>query len=252
MDLGLRDRVYIVSGASAGLGLASARCLVDDGAKVVVCSRDEARIRAAADGLGGAEVAVGLVADLGDADSADRLIETALDRFGRLDGGILSVGGPPAGSVTDMSDEAWRTSFETVFLGPLRLARGILGGGTDRVVTFILSTSVKAPIANLGISNGLRPALAGAAKTLADEYGPKGNRVTMVMPGRIDTDRIRELESDAEDPEALRRSIKATIPLRRYGEAPELGRVAAFLTSPAASFVSGVAVAVDGGMTRAL
>ena len=116
----------------------------------------------------------------------------------------------------------------------------------------MLSTSAKAPIPNLGISNGLRPGLAMAAKNLADELGPRGIRVNGLLPGRVDTDRVRQLDAQADDPEAARAATEQTIPLRRYGKPEEFGRVAAFLLSPAAGFLTGVMLPVDGGMTRSL
>lgn len=250
MDLGLRDRVYIVTGASSGLGLATARELVNDGANVVICSRGRERVDAALTHLGGPGHARGLVADLAEADTAERLLDAAVAGFGRLDGAVLSVGGPPAGDVGAVEDEAWRDSFEKIFLGPLRVARTVLHHGDDKAVAFVLSTSVRAPVPSLGISNALRPGLAGAAKALADEFGPRGSRVLALLPGRILTDRITELEGAAPDPAAVRASIERQIPLGRYGDPAELGRVAAFLVSPAASYLTGFAVPVDGGMTR--
>lgn len=250
MDLGLRDRVYIVTGASSGLGLASAKELVADGARVVICSRQQDRVDAAVAELGASDQVRGVAVDLGEPDAAERLLDTATSEFGRVDGGVLSVGGPPAGKVGDIEDEAWRDSFEKIFLGPLRVARAILRHGDDKAVAFVLSTSVRAPVHPLGISNALRPGLAGAAKSLADEFGPRGSRVLAVMPGRIKTDRINELESAQPDPAQFRADMAKQIPLGRYGEPAELGRVAAFLVSPAASYLTGFAVPVDGGLTR--
>ena len=253
MDLGLRDRAYIVSGGSAGLGLATAKALVADGARVVLCSRDQGRIGAAAAELG-EDSAVGIAADLADPATADTRVATALKRFGRLDGAVISVGGPPPGDVSDVADDVWRTAFESVFLGPLRLARTVLAteSADGMAVTFVLSSSVKSPIGGLGISNGLRPGLAMAAKTLADEHGPTGGRVNVVLPGRIDTDRVRQLDASSGDADASRERFQGQIPLRRYGRPEEFGAVAAFVTSPAASFVSGTAISVDGGLTRTL
>ena len=256
MELGLRDRVYVVTGASRGLGLAAAQQLVADGARVVLCSRDQERVTQAARDLG-EDVAVGLAADLGHRSTADTLLAAALKRFGRVDGAVISVGGPPPGSVAEVTDDQWRAAFESVFLGALRLARSVLTAeraepGDDRSVTLVLSSSVRNPIAGLGISNGLRPGLAMAAKSLADEFGPTGARVNVLLPGRIDTDRVRELDASSGDPDGSRTRASASIPMRRYGRPEEFGRVAAFVASPAASFVSGSAVTVDGGMTRAL
>lgn len=256
MDLGLRDRVYVVTGASRGLGFATAQHLVADGAQVVLCSRHQDSVTSAARELG-EDAAVGIAADLASESTAETLVATALKRFGRVDGAVISVGGPPAGGVGEVSDEQWRTAFESVFLGALRLARTVITAeredpADDRSVTMVLSSSVRSPIGRLGISNGLRPGLAMAAKSLADEFGPIGARVNVVLPGRIDTDRVRELDASTGDPEGSRAQASASIPLGRYGRPEEFGRVAAFVASPAASFVSGSAVTVDGGMTRAL
>jgi 3-oxoacyl-[acyl-carrier protein] reductase len=252
MDLGLRDRVFIVSGASRGLGHATAAQLVAEGARVVLCSREESRAVAAAQALAGPDQVVGVAGDLADPEAADRLVATALERFDRLDGTVVSVGGPPPGPAATVEDDTWRAAFETVFLGPLRLARAVLATGGNQAVTFVLSSSVRSPIPGLAISNGLRPGLAMAAKTLADEYGPQGSRVNVVLPGRIDTDRVRELDEAGGDPAASRTRSEAGIPLRRYGTPEEFGKVTAFVTSPAASYLSGTAISVDGGATRVL
>ncbi|RZU28387.1 3-oxoacyl-[acyl-carrier protein] reductase [Streptomyces sp. BK022] len=247
MDLGLKDRVYIVTGASRGLGNAAARQLVADGAKVVVTGRDEQRVADAAAELG--PDALGVAVDNSEADAPERLIALARERFGRFDGILVSVGGPPPGFVADNSDQQWRDAFESVFLGAVRLARAAAAelepGG---VIGFVLSGSVYEPIAGLTISNGLRPGLAGFAKSLADELGPRGIRVVGLLPARIDTDRVRELDSLSADPVATRAANESRIPLRRYGAPEEFGRVAAFLLSPAASYLTGVMVPVDGGM----
>jgi 3-oxoacyl-[acyl-carrier protein] reductase len=252
MDLGLSGRTYIVTGGSRGLGRATATALVAEGARVVIASRDADHVAAALDALG-ADVAVGVAADNSDPASADRLVETAIDRFGRLDGGLISVGGPPPGPVLAKSDEEWRTAFESIFLGGLRMARAIaerlLSGGS---IAFLLSTSAKQPIANLGLSNGIRPGLAMAAKTLADELGPRGIRVNGLLPGRVATERVEELDAATDDPKATRQAHLATIPLRRYGRPEEFGAVAAFLLSPAAGYITGAMLAVDGGITRSL
>jgi 3-oxoacyl-[acyl-carrier protein] reductase len=207
MDLGLAARVYVLTGASRGLGFATAACLVADGARVVVSSRDPAQVAAAVERLGGRDHAFGVTANLADAGSPQRLIDAAGEQFGRLDGALISVGGPPQGSAAQATDEQWRDSFETVFLGTIRTARTVAAALTDGgAVGLVLSTSARSPIAGLGISNGLRPGLAGAAKDMADEYGPRGVRFFALLPGRIMTDRNRELFAATGDEERRRPS----------------------------------------------
>ena len=246
MDLGLKDRVYVVTGATRGLGNATARELVADGAKVIVSGRDEKTVAEAAAELG--PNAVGVAVDNADPEAAGRLIAAARENFGRFNGVLVSVGGPPAGFVADNTDEQWQTAFESVFLGAVRLARAAAAEmEAGSVIGFVLSGSVYEPIPGLTISNGLRPGLAGFAKSLSDELGPRGIRVVGVLPGRIDTDRVRQLDALSADPEATRAASESRIPLRRYGAPEEFGRVAAFLLSPAASYLTGVMVPVDGG-----
>ena len=253
MDLDLLDRVYIISGASRGLGFATAAELVADGARVLIASRSQESIDAAALTLGTPDRVVAVAADLADADAAERLVAAALRSFGQLDGAVVSVGGPPPGTAAEVDDDAWRSAFDSVFLGPLRLAKAVLAATESPVsVTIVLSTSVRSPIAGLAVSNGLRPGLAMAAKTLADEYGPRGSRVNVLLPGRIATNRMQQLDDASGNAEESRRRNNAGIPLGRYGKPEEFGRVAAFIASPAASYVSGSVITVDGGATRSL
>jgi 3-oxoacyl-[acyl-carrier protein] reductase len=249
MDLGLTGRAYIVTGGTRGLGRAAAEALVADGGRVVVSSRDDNAVSDAVKALGGADHAVGVVADNADERTPGRLIEAARENFRRLDGVLISVGGPPAGDVTTMTDEQWQAAFDSVFLGTVRLARAVAAVLDDGgAIGFVLSTSVRSPIGGLAISNGLRPGLGMVAKTLADELGPRGVRVFGLMPGRISTARTMELTPD----EHARRMLAEQIPLRRFGEPAEFGRVAAFMLSPAASYLTGVMVPVDGGALRTL
>ena len=248
MDLGLDGRVYAVTAASRGLGFASAAELVADGARVVVTARSQESVDEAVKRLGGPERAHGVVADNAAADTGERLVAAARERFGRVDGVLISVGGPPAGALLDVTDEQWTGAFDSVFLGAIRIARAFaaeLGDGGS--IGFVLSGSVREPIGGLAISNGLRPGLAMAAKTLANELGPRGIRVFGLLPARVDTERVQHLDSLAADPEAERARASAAIPLRRFGRPEEFGKVAAFLLSPAASYLTGVMVPVDGG-----
>ncbi|MBK5307888.1 MAG: SDR family oxidoreductase [Frankiaceae bacterium] len=247
MDLGLAGKVFLVTGGSRGLGRAGAEALVAEGAHVVVSARGADAVARTAAELG----CTGVAADLSDPATPLRLVEAALAAYDKLDGALLSVGGPPAGPALSLTDEQWHSAFDSVFLGAVRMARAVVEAlpAEGGALAFVLSTSVKAPLAGLAASNGLRPGLAMLAKTMADELGPRGIRVNGLLPGRVHTDRVRELDGD--DPEVPKR-IAAGIPLRRYGDPAEFGRVAAFLLSPAASYVTGAMVPVDGGAVRAL
>ncbi|MDB1087959.1 SDR family oxidoreductase [Streptomyces sp. ACA25] len=250
MDLGLSGRVYVVTGGSKGLGFATAAALAGDGARVVLSSRNPDHVAAAVERLGGAPGVVGVPADLAAPETAQRLADAAHEHFGRLDGALISVGGPPPGTAASVSDEQWRSAFESVFLGAVRGVRTLAGRlSGDAAIGMVLSSSVRSPITGLGISNGLRPGLAMVAKDMADEFGPRGVRVFGLLPGRIATGRMRQL--DEADPSGRERAVEA-IPLRRYGDPEEFGRTAAFLLSPAAGYVTGSVVAVDGGALRAL
>jgi 3-oxoacyl-[acyl-carrier protein] reductase len=253
MDLGLEDRAFVVTAASSGLGRSAAEQLVAEGARVVLVAR-RAEMLAEAVSRMGPDRAVALAADLTDLQTAETACAFALDAFGRLDGALISVGGPPAGSVMDTGEEAWRGAFESVFLAALRVSKAVVRHGTasDLVIAWVLSTSVKTPMPGLATSNGLRPGLAMLVKQLADELGPDGIRVIGLLPGRIETERVRHLDSLKDDPEAARRSAEAAIPLRRSGQPEEFGRVAAFVLSPAASYLTGSVISVDGGAQRGL
>ncbi|GIM96898.1 SDR family oxidoreductase [Paractinoplanes toevensis] len=253
MDLGLDGKVFILTGASRGLGFATAEALVADGAKVVISSRSVEGIGQAAERLGGVDIAEGVVADLTEPGTPQALVELARARWGRLDGALVSVGGPSHGTAAAVTDDQWRAAFETVFLGSVRAVRtfaaAMPAGGA---IGLVLSTSAKSPVAGLGLSNGLRPGLAMAAKEMADEFGPRGIRVVSLLPGRILTDRNRELFAATGDAAAAEATAIASIPLARLGDPAEFGRVAAFVLSPAAGYLSGIAIPVDGGALRAL
>ena len=251
MSSGVDGKVFVVTGGTGGLGLAAAAQLVADGANVVVSGRDAARVEAAVAGLG--PRAVGVVADNADADSAGRLVSAALDAFGKVDGALISVGGPPTGTVMGTEDETWRSAFDSVFVGSVRIARAVAGAiNGPGSIAFVLSSSVRAPVSNLAVSNGLRPGLAMVAKTLADELGPRGIRVNGLLPGRVATDRVAEIDAASGDAAAAKAAAIAGIPLGRYGDPSEFAHAAVFLLSDKSSFVTGVMLPVDGGMLRAL
>jgi 3-oxoacyl-[acyl-carrier protein] reductase len=256
VDLQLTDRVLIVTGGGRGLGRASADALVAEGARVVISGRSQESLdeaTAALDESAGRHAAVGVVADNADRETPARLLAAAEETWGRVDGALISVGGPPKGPVVEITDDQWSAAFESVFLGAVRLARevgAVLPHGGS--LALVLSSSVRAPLPQMAISNGLRPGLAMVAKTLAEELGPRGVRVNGLLPGRIATDRVAELDASTGDAEAARRAAEASIPLGRYGEPEEFGTVAAFVLSPAASFLTGVMLPVDGGLLRSL
>ncbi|MEQ4549068.1 SDR family oxidoreductase [Nocardioides kribbensis] len=258
MDLGLRDTVHLVTGGSRGLGRATAEVLLAEGARVVVSGRSQDSLDAALAAWRDADASiqdrvVGVAADNADADTPARLLDAARTAWGRVDGALISVGGPPKGAVTDIDDAQWTDAFASVFLGAVRLARevgvALPAGGA---LAMVLSSSVRQPLASMAVSNGLRPGLAMVAKTLADELGPRGVRVNGLLPGRVATDRLVELDAATGDPDRARAAAIASIPLGRQGDPTEFGRAAAWLLSPAASYVSGVMLPVDGGLLRTL
>lgn len=253
LRLDLTGRSYVVCGASRGLGRATAEELVEHGARVLLVAR---RPEAVAAALG--EAAIALPVDLTVPTAAREIGQAVRESSGgRLDGVLVNGGGPPPGRALEYSDAEWTGAFELLLASPIRLLRELTplmaGGGSVVIVT---SSSVRQPIDGLDTSNVLRPAVAALAKVLARELGP-AIRVNSLAPGRFDTDRVRELdthraERGGDDLEAVRARAAAGIPLGRYGDPRELARVAAFLLSDAASYVSGTAVQVDGAAVTAV
>jgi 3-oxoacyl-[acyl-carrier protein] reductase len=240
MDLGVLDRVYLVTGGSGGLGYATAKQLVAEGARVVISGLTPSDTAQAAETLGGIDRALGVAGDNSDPATAEMLVQVAVQQFGRLDGALISVGGPPPGAVMDVDDHQWRSSFEAVFLGAIRIARAVAKAVEDDAsIAFVLSSSVRAPLPGMAISNGLRPGLGMVAKALSDELGTQGIRVNGLMPAWLATPRAVELSAAGHD--------NPVNSLRRRGTPEEFGRVATFLLSPAASYMTGAMIAVDGG-----
>ena len=254
MDLGLEGRRALVGGGGSGIGAGIATALAGEGARVALLGRTRERIEGEATRLGGIPV----VADLSTPDGPADAVAQAVAALGGLDLLVVNTGGPPGGTFDTLSEADWETAIAGTLQSTLRLLRAALPHlreGHDPSVLIVLSSSVREPIPALTTSNVLRPGLAGLVKTLTAEIAPV--RINGVAPGRIATDRIawldgRRAEAAGVSREEIAKRTRATIPLGRYGEIAEIGRVGAFLLSPAASFVTGAIVPVDGGMIRAL
>ena len=246
MDLGLRGRTAIVCGASAGMGLAIAESLVEEGANVAMFARRRDVLEREADRLG----ALAVRGDVTTPRDLERLVEKTLEAFGGIDVLVNNSGGPPRGAALGLGPEAYESAVELLLLSVVRLTNLCLphieGGGHGRIVN-ITSSTVREPTDNLVLSNAVRPGVIGWAKTLARELGPKGITVNSIAPGRIDTERIREVYPDGPTEHDLK-----TIPLRRLGTPREIADVVCFLASDRASYVTGTVIPVDGGLTRGL
>jgi 3-oxoacyl-[acyl-carrier protein] reductase len=253
----LAGRSFIVGGASRGLGRAIATEIVERSGRVLLVARDAATLDEVVTDLG-PDQARSCAADLGAPDGAAQIAESAQSAFGdELHGVVVNGGGPPLGPALELDDEAWRGAYELLIAGPLRLLRLVVPRiGEGGSVLFVTSSSVRQPIAGLDTSNVLRPGVAALAKTLAIQLGPRGIRVNSIAPGRFDTDRVRHLDdaraqASGRDVDELRAQAAAGIPLGRYGDPAEFARAAVFLLSDAASYVSGVALGVDGAAVSA-
>jgi len=262
MDLHLKGKVAMVGGASKGLGFAVARALALEGAQVSIAARAPDAIAAAGDKIrkeSGTAV-LAHAADLSDGEAIAAWHEATVAEFGGVDLLFTNTGGPPAGAALTFDDNAWRSGFELLVLSAIRAVRLVVpsmqarGGGAILMGT---SSSVKEPIPNLALSNVLRASVAALAKTLALELASSRIRVNNLIPGRIETDRLRQLDEISAkragiSPDEQQKRAAATIPLGRYGQPDEFGRAAAFLLSDAAAYITGASVQVDGGLIRGL
>jgi 3-oxoacyl-[acyl-carrier protein] reductase len=259
MDLRLNNLVALVTASSKGLGRATALQLAREGARVVICARGREALHATRDEI----VALGadvwaVPVDVSAPDAAQTLVDAALERFGRLDILVANAGGPPPGGFLAFDEQAWDRAVQLTLMSFVRLCYAAIPALKQSQQGSILactSITVKQPLPNLVLSNSLRLAVAGLVKTLADELGPSGVRVNAICPGSTRTDRIEQLLADRAERngtsvEEEAAKMAAEIPLGRIGTPEEFGRVAAFLVSPAASFVNGVSLLVDGGTYR--
>jgi 3-oxoacyl-[acyl-carrier protein] reductase len=261
MDLGLKGKVAMVGGASRGLGYAVAEALAREGAIVSISSTTQASIDEASQRLSatGAQV-LAMPVDVRRADHIAAWGQKTIEKFGGVDLLFANAGGPPSGEAVSFDDAAWQNAVDLLLFSVIRMVRIAVpsmkqrGGGSILVST---SASVKEPIANLGLSTVLRASVSALAKTLALELAADRIRVNQIIPGRIDTDRVKQLDEIAAKKQGIsteqaRAKSMATIPIGRYGEPAEYGRVAAFLLSDAAAYVTGATVQVDGGLIRSV
>lgn len=244
MDLGLRARRALVMGGSSGLGKAIAQALILEGARVAICARGAERLAATAAQLG----AEGIVADLARPGAAAELVGEAEKRLGPLDILVVNTGGPPPGKFTALADDAWRLAFDALWMSSVGALRAVLAGMRERRwgrVVVVTSIAAREPVANLLLSNSLRAGLHGLVNALSKEVAADGVTVNALMPGYTLTERLEELRLD----EA---ALTAQIPARRLGRAADFAAVAAFLCSEQANYVTGQALACDGGLLQSI
>ena len=262
MDLGLKNKVALVTAASRGLGRAVAEELAAEGASVIICSRRQETIERVANEIAevtGATV-LGFAADVSNADDVARLVGSALERFGRIDILVTNAGGPPAGPFESFTLEQWETATRLLLHSAVELARQVLPGMKERRsgrILNITSIAVKQPVDNLILSNSLRAAVTGFARTLANEVAPYGITVNNIMPGYTRTERVEELSrmmaaKEKISPEEFVARWEKEIPMGRIGEPREFAALAAFLVSERAGYITGTSIPVDGGWIKAI
>jgi 3-oxoacyl-[acyl-carrier protein] reductase len=262
MDLGLKNKVALVAAASRGLGRAVAEELAAEGAQLVICSRSEDKINQAAKEIAessGAKI-LAAVADVSNPEEVKRLTEFAIERLGRIDILVTNSGGPPAGPFESFTLDQWEGATKLLLHSSVELARQVLPGMKERKwgrILNITSIAVKQPVDNLILSNSLRAAVTGFARTLANEVAASGITVNNIMPGYTRTERVEELaqmmaEKQGISPEDFIERWEKEIPMRRIGKPSEFAALAAFLVSERASYITGTSIPVDGGWIKSL
>ncbi len=262
MDLKLNHSVAVVMAASKGLGAATARAFAQEGARVVISARSAEPLARTADSIAretGASVLT-VAADSSRAEDIDRLIHAALDAYGRIDALVVNAGGPPSGKFADFDDAAWQAAVDLTLMSAVRAARAVVPVMREQKagsITFVASVGIKHTLDNLLLSNSLRLAVVGLAKTLSRELGPDNIRVNVICPGYTATDRMLSLAQanaarNGTTADAELAKISANVPLGRVADPEEFGRACVFLASPAASYITGAALMVDGGVSRVM
>src|ERR1043166_5060727 len=262
MDLGLKDKVALVVAGSRGLGRAVAEELAAEGASVIICARDAATLAETTATIAdqtGAHV-LGVPADVTDEAQIKHLVASGNERFGKIDILVTNAGGPPAGRFDQLTHEQWEQATQLTLYSAVHLAREVLPGMKARHwgrILNITSIAVKQPVDGLILSNSIRAAVTGFARTLANEVAPYGVTVNNLMPGFTRTDRVEQLNADTATREGITtaevaRRIEAQIPMRRLGEPNEFAALAAFLASEQAAYITGQSIAVDGGWIRSV
>lgn len=262
MDLGIRGKVALVAASSRGLGRASAEALAAEGVDLVLCARGEAALRATADGIrraSGVRV-VDIVADVATPTGIDTVLSAAQREFGRVDILVTNAGGPPAGPFDAHTPEAWDAAVRGTLTSVVELVRGVLPGMREREwgrIVNVTSIAVKQPIDNLILSNSVRAAVTGFARSLANEVASLGITVNNVMPGYTRTARVEELAErtatlKGTTPDAAYAAWEREIPMGRLGDPAEFGAMVAFLCSAHASYTTGASIPVDGGWIKSL
>ncbi len=262
MDINIKDKVFLVAASSKGLGYGIARELALNGAMVSIGSRDAENVEKAAQSLR-QETNTPIYAstmDVTDAASISRWVGETAKAFERIDGLVVNAGGPPPGTFDDFGDTEWQTGFNLTLMSAVRMIREVLpymrtaGGGSILTIT---SLSVKEPITNLLLSNVFRAGVVSLVKSLATQLAEEKIRVNNLIPGRIDTDRVKALDKNTAEKqgskvETIRQQNQSSVPLQRYGTIEEFGKAGAFLLSDAASYITGTSLVVDGGLLKSV
>ncbi|MDX2138793.1 MAG: SDR family oxidoreductase [Chloroflexota bacterium] len=259
MDIGLKDKVALVAAASKGLGFGVAQALAREGARVSICSRTQTEVEAAGAKLRaetGAEI-LAMPCDVSSIEQIDGWVSATVAQWGHVDALLINAGGPPGGLIKDLTDAQWQAAFELTLMSTVRMIRAALPHmPPGSAILTITSSSIKEPIERLGLSTVMRSGVLGLVKTLADELAPN-IRVNNLIPGRLDTDRVAALDQAAAQRsgmsiEDVRAQSLTKIPLKRLGTIEEFGAAGAFLLSPAAAYITGASLRVDGGMMRSV